>query len=104
MKAVLFQTHGGLEVLDYTDFPTPEPEEGQVLLKLEVAALNRVDIWTRNGWPGIKLEYPHIPGADGAGTVVGLGTCVSGWNIGDRVVINAQPRLRSLPRLYIRAG
>ena len=89
MKAVLFQTHGGLEVLNYTDFPTPEPEEGQVLVKLEVAALNRVDIWTRNGWPGIKLEYPHIPGADGAGTVAGLGTCVSGWNIGDRVVINA---------------
>ena len=89
MKAVLFQTHGGLEVLNYTDFPTPEPGEGQVLVKLEVAALNRVDIWTRNGWPGIKLEYPHIPGADGAGTVAGLGTCVSGWNIGDRVVINA---------------
>ncbi len=89
MKAVLFQTHGGLEVLNYTDFPTPEPGEGQVLVKLEVAALNRVDIWTRNGWPGIKLEYPHIPGADGAGTVAGLGTYVSGWNIGDRVVINA---------------
>ncbi len=89
MKVVLFQTHGGLEVLNYTDFPTPEPEEGQVLIKLEVAALNRVDIWTRNGWPGIRLEYPHIPGADGAGTVAGLGACVSGWKIGDRVVINA---------------
>ena len=89
MKVVLFHTHGGLEVLEYTDFPTPEPGEGQVLVKLEVAALNRVDIWTRNGWPGIKLEYPHIPGADGAGTVAGLGACVSGWNIGDRVVINA---------------
>ena len=89
MKAVLFHTHGGPEVLEYTDFPTPEPGEGQVLVKLETAALNRVDLWTRNGWPGIKLEYPHIPGADGAGTVAGLGACVSGWNIGDRVVINS---------------
>jgi NADPH:quinone reductase-like Zn-dependent oxidoreductase len=89
MKAVLFHTHGGPEVLEYADFPTPEPGEGQVLVKLEIAALNRVDIWTRNGWPGIKLEYPHIPGADGAGTVAGLGACVSGWNIGDRVVINS---------------
>lgn len=89
MKAVLFHTHGGLEVLEYSDFPTPEPGDGQVLVKLEAAALNRVDLWTRNGWPGIKLEYPHIPGSDGAGTVAGLGACVSGWNIGDRVVINS---------------
>jgi NADPH:quinone reductase-like Zn-dependent oxidoreductase len=89
MKAVLFHTHGGSEVLEYTDFPTPEPEAGQVLVKLEAAALNRVDVWVRNGWPGIKLEYPHIPGADGAGTVAGLGACVSGWDIGDRVVINS---------------
>jgi NADPH:quinone reductase-like Zn-dependent oxidoreductase len=89
MKAVLFHTHGGSEVLEYTDFPTPEPGEGQVLVKLEAAALNRVDLWTRNGWPGIKLEYPHIPGADGAGTVAKVGAFVSGWNVGDRVVINS---------------
>lgn len=89
MKAVLFHTHGGLEVLEYTDFPTPEPADGQVLVKLEAAALNRVDIWTRNGWPGIKLEYPHIPGSDGAGTVAALGVGVTQWKIGDRVVINS---------------
>jgi NADPH:quinone reductase-like Zn-dependent oxidoreductase len=89
MKAVLFHTHGGPEVLEYTDFPTPEPEDGQVLVKLEAAALNRVDIWTRDGWAGIKLQYPHILGADGAGTVAGVGRCVEDWNIGDRVVINS---------------
>ena len=89
MKAVLFHTHGGSEVLEYSEFPTPEPGDGQVLVKLESAALNRVDLWTRKGWPGIKLEYPHIPGADGAGIVVGLGGCVNDWKIGDRVVINA---------------
>jgi NADPH:quinone reductase-like Zn-dependent oxidoreductase len=89
MKVVLFHTHGGVEVLEYTDFPTPEPADGQVLVKLEASALNRVDIWTRNGWPGIKLEYPHIPGADGAGTIAALGGYVNGWNIGDRVVINS---------------
>jgi NADPH:quinone reductase-like Zn-dependent oxidoreductase len=89
MKAVLFHTHGGPEVLEYTHFPTPEPGEGQVLVKLEAAALNRVDLWTRNGWPGIKLEYPHIPGADGAGTIAGLGACAGEWKIGDQVVINS---------------
>jgi NADPH:quinone reductase-like Zn-dependent oxidoreductase len=89
MKTVLFHTHGGPDVLQYTDFPTPEPGEGEVSVKLEVAALNRNDIWTRNGWPGIKLEYPHILGCDGAGTVAVLGKCVSGWKVGDRVVINS---------------
>lgn len=89
MKAVLFHQHGSLDVLEYTDFPTPEPDKGQVLVKLETAALNRSDIWTRNGWPGIKLEYPHIPGADGAGTVASIGEGVSDWKIGDRVVINS---------------
>jgi NADPH:quinone reductase-like Zn-dependent oxidoreductase len=87
MKTVLFNEHGNVDVLQYTDFPTPEPGAEEVLVKLEVAALNRADLWTRNGWPGIKLEYPHILGCDGA--VAGLGACVSGWNIGDRVVINS---------------
>jgi len=89
MKTVLFHDHGNANVLQYSDFPTPNPGEGEVLVKLEVAALNRNDIWTRNGWPGIKLEYPHILGCDGAGTVAELGKCVSGWKIGDRVVINS---------------
>ncbi len=89
MKAVLFQQHGGSEVLEYTDFPTPEPKPGEVLIKLGAAALNRMDVIVRTGWPGLKLELPHINGADGAGEIAALGAGVSGWNIGERVVINA---------------
>jgi NADPH:quinone reductase-like Zn-dependent oxidoreductase len=89
MKAVLFYEHGGTDVLQYTEFPTPEPAEGQVLVKLETASLNRMDLWTRNGSSGIKVEFPHITGADGAGTIADLGPCVSDWQIGDRVVINS---------------
>jgi NADPH:quinone reductase-like Zn-dependent oxidoreductase len=89
MKAALFHQHGGPEVLQYTDFPDPEPGAGQVRVRLRAAALNRLDLWVREGWPGIRLEYPHIPGADGAGVVDALGNGVSGWQPGDRVVINA---------------
>jgi len=89
MKAVLFYKHGGLDVLQYTDFPTPEPGPGQVLVRLKVAALNGLDLWVRTGWPGIKLEYPHIPGADGAGEVAAVGPGVEGWQEGERVVINS---------------
>src|SRR4030065_2329004 len=89
MKAVLFDKHGGREVLHYTDFPTPEPGPGQVLVRLQAAALSRMDLWVREGWPGIKLEYPHIPGADGAGDVAAVGEGVTGWKVGEKVVINS---------------
>lgn len=89
MKAVLFHKHGGPEVLEYGDFPTPLPKPGEALVKLHAAALNRMDVFVRNGWPGLKLELPHINGADGAGEIVELGAGASGFKVGDRVVINA---------------
>ncbi len=89
MKAILFQQHGGPDVLEYTDFPTPEPGPGEVQIQLAAAALNRLDLWVRDGWPGIKLEYPHIPGADGAGTIRAVGAGVTQFKVGDRVVINS---------------
>jgi NADPH:quinone reductase-like Zn-dependent oxidoreductase len=89
MKAVIFEKHGGPEVLQYADFPTPEPGPGQVQVQLHAAALNRLDVWVRKGWPGIRLEYPHIPGADGAGVISALGSGVTSCRVGDRVVIDS---------------
>jgi NADPH:quinone reductase-like Zn-dependent oxidoreductase len=89
MKAVYFEQHGGTEVLKYGDFPTPSPGPGEIMVRLQAAALNRLDLWVRNGWPGIKLEYPFIPGADGAGTVAAIGEGARGFKVGERVVVNA---------------
>jgi NADPH:quinone reductase-like Zn-dependent oxidoreductase len=94
MKVVLFHRHGGPEVLEYADFPTPELKPGEALIRLHSAALNRVDVMVRNGWQGLKLEMPHIPGADGAGEIIGLGVSASEkgpsqLGVGDCVVINA---------------
>ena len=89
MKAIFLNHHGGPEVLEYGDLPTPQPGPGEALVRLKAAALNGLDLWVRCGWPGIQLNYPHIPGADGAGEVVELGSGVTGWELGDRVVINA---------------
>jgi len=97
MKTVLFHQHGGPEVLQYTDFPAPEPKPGEALVRLRAASLNRVDIFVRNGWPGLKLEMPHINGADGAGEIVEIssplfsekmGGTEGGLGVGSRVVIN----------------
>jgi NADPH:quinone reductase-like Zn-dependent oxidoreductase len=88
LKAAYFHQHGGPEVLEYGDTPTPEPGPGEALLKLEAAALNGLDLWMLEGVPGINMDYPHILGADGAGEVAALGEGVMGWSVGDRVVIN----------------
>lgn len=89
MKAILFYQHGGPEVLQYADFPAPEPGPRQVQVRLRAAALNRLDLWTRAGWPSLKLDFPHIAGADGAGEISALGESVQGFAAGDRVVINS---------------
>jgi NADPH:quinone reductase-like Zn-dependent oxidoreductase len=88
MKAVLFYEHGDVNVLRVEDLPVPEPGRGQALVRLKAAALNRLDLWVRRGWPGIRLDYPHIPGADGAGEVAAVGPGVRRWQGGERVVIN----------------
>jgi NADPH:quinone reductase-like Zn-dependent oxidoreductase len=88
LKAILFHQHGNIDVLEYGDFPTPQAGPGQVLVRLKAAALNHLDIWVRQGWPGLQLDYPHIPGADGAGEIAALGEGVTNWYLGERVVIN----------------
>jgi len=89
MKAVLFHQHGGPQVLETAEFSAPQPGPGRVQVRLKAAALNRLDLWVREGWPGIRLAYPHIPGADGAGEIAELGDGVTGWQIGQPVVINS---------------
>jgi NADPH:quinone reductase-like Zn-dependent oxidoreductase len=90
MKATLYRQHGGPEVLEYSDFPTPEPKPGEALVRLRAAALNRMDVMVRNGWPGLKLDMPHINGADGAGEVAAISSPPEGGlRVGDRVAINA---------------
>jgi NADPH:quinone reductase-like Zn-dependent oxidoreductase len=87
MKAAYFSQHGGPEVMQYGDIPDPQPKAGEVLVRIRSAAMNRVDKWIRDGWPGLKLKLPHIPGSDGAGVVeesVG-----AQFRNGDRVVINS---------------
>ncbi len=86
MKALYFEQHGELDVIQYGQVPDPETGPGQVKVRVRATALNYLDIWVRRGWPGLKLEMPHWCGADVAGEIAELGQGVTGWQVGQRVV------------------
>jgi NADPH:quinone reductase-like Zn-dependent oxidoreductase len=89
MKATVFHTHGGPEVLGYEDVPTSEPGPEEALVRVHATTVNRgPDTRVRQdgfGIPGFRL--PHVSGADGAGEIVALGSAVSGREVGERVAI-----------------
>jgi NADPH:quinone reductase-like Zn-dependent oxidoreductase len=88
MKAVVFNQHGGPEVLKYVDVPDPEIAANEVLVRVRACALNHLDLWVRRGLPGIQFNFPHIPGSDIAGEVARVGDLVTDVHAGDRVVLS----------------
>jgi NADPH:quinone reductase-like Zn-dependent oxidoreductase len=84
--AVRIHEDGGPEVLVLEEAPDPVAGPGEVLVRLRASALNHLDVWIRKGLPSVPK--PRILGADGAGVVEALGEGVSGFEIGERVVIN----------------
>jgi len=88
MKALAFEEHGGVDRVQLLDVPVPAIGPREVLLSVRAAALNRLDLWVLEGWPGLKLKRPHIMGADGAGVVAAVGEDVTRFFVGDRVAVN----------------
>jgi NADPH:quinone reductase-like Zn-dependent oxidoreductase len=88
MRAVVFRQHGGPEVMEVADVPTPLPGPGQVQVRVAAAALNHIDLWMRRGLPSMKVAFPHVPGGDVCGTVSAVGDGVGGLEIGLRVLVN----------------
>jgi NADPH:quinone reductase-like Zn-dependent oxidoreductase len=88
MKAVLMRGHGGPEVLEVGEIPDPVPGPKEVRVRVLAVALNHLDLWVRKGWEGLRLEMPHLLGADVAGVVDALGPGAGGWAAGDEVVVN----------------
>lgn len=87
MKAVIFEKHGGPEVLSFTDVADPKINAHEVLVEVRACALNHLDVWVRNGLPGIKIPLPHILGNDIAGVVREVGELITWVNVSDEVMI-----------------
>jgi len=87
MKAVIFKQHGGPEVLEFADAPDPKPRANEVLIEVKACALNHLDIFVRNGLPGIEIPLPHILGNDIAGVVREVGELVTWVKADDEVMV-----------------
>ncbi len=87
MKAIRIHEHGGVDVLRIEELPIPEIESDEVLIRVEAAALNHLDLWVRRGIPGVPL--PVIMGSEAAGEVIRVGERAHnrfGYKVGDEVI------------------
>ncbi|MDQ7818934.1 MAG: zinc-binding dehydrogenase [Armatimonadota bacterium] len=87
MRAVVYTGHGGPDVIREQEMPDPPVGPTDVLVRLRAAALNHIDLWVRRGLPRLRLSFPHVPGADGAGVVERAGEAVRTVQPGQEVVL-----------------
>lgn len=89
-KAIIMETVGGPEVLEWRDFDPGAPAPGEVRLKQAAVGLNFIDVYHRTGlYPLPKL--PAVPGMEGAGVVESVGEGVAEFSEGDRVAYAGVP-------------
>jgi len=83
MRAIRITEHGGPEVLRFEELPTPSPGPGQILVRLEAAGVNFIDVYQRSGH--YKVPLPYGMGLEGAGLVEAVGSGVTEFATGMRV-------------------
>ncbi len=88
MKAVLLKGYGDVDQLEYRDVPDPKPAAGEVLVKVAGASLNPLDWKLRAGYlkDAMPVQFPFILGSDVSGEVVAVGTGVTRFKAGDKVL------------------
>lgn len=87
MRAIIITKSGGPEVLEIAERPIPEITDGQVLIEVRAAGVNRPDIFQRKGnYPPPDGVAADIPGLEVAGIVVDIGLGVPSVHVGDRVM------------------
>ena len=85
MKAVWYEQNGGADILEYGDMPDPQPEPGEVRVRVVTSGVNPSD-WKRRQGLTNKIEFPRvIPNQDGAGIIDAVGSGVDQSRVGERV-------------------
>ncbi len=97
MRALVLRQHGGLEDLAVVeDHPKPTAVPGSVVIRVRASSFNYHDVFTVQGMPGIKVPLPVVIGLDMAGEIAEIGDGVSGWSVGDRVLVNPVNKKKGL--------
>jgi NADPH2:quinone reductase len=86
MTAIGIKAPGGPEMLVPEERPVPTPGDGEILVKVAAAGVNRPDVMQRKGLYPPPPGAPDIPGLEIAGEIVVLGSGVKRWKLGDRVM------------------
>ncbi|MFI6790843.1 NAD(P)H-quinone oxidoreductase [Nonomuraea sp. NPDC050383] len=85
MRAIEIARPGGPEVLEWREVPDPRPEQGQVVIEVTAAGVNRADVLQRKGFYDPPPGAPPYPGLEVSGVVAEVGAGVPGFEAGDRV-------------------
>ena len=88
MKAVFIKEFGGVDKLIYGDRPDPTAGPGEVVLRVRASALNHLDLGVRSGRGRVPGDLPRILGCDMAGEIDQIGSGVTGFQVGDRVLVD----------------
>jgi NADPH2:quinone reductase len=91
MRALVFNTFGGPEVLKYSEIKEPVVGPNEILLNMKAIGLNFADIYRRKGNYHLEGEPPFILGYEGAGIVAKVGENVQGIRMGDRIAFADVP-------------
>ncbi|MFE1171133.1 NADP-dependent oxidoreductase [Streptomyces sp. NPDC058773] len=88
MKAIIANSYGGPEVLEYTDHPDPKVGPDSFLIRVKAAGVNPVDWKILAGYldPMMDAHFPFVPGWDVAGVVEAAGADATEYGIGDEVI------------------
>ena len=78
-KAIVVRTHGGPDVLDFTEVDVPDPGPEEVRIRQHAIGLNYIDVYYRTGLYAGTL--PHGLGFEGAGVVEAVGGNVKFLNV-----------------------
>lgn len=84
MKAVFYHENGGPDVMQFGDLPAPELDAGSVLIRVEAISIEGGDLLNRLVTPPART--PFIPGYQAAGTIEGVGSDITRFKAGQRVV------------------
>jgi putative PIG3 family NAD(P)H quinone oxidoreductase len=85
MIAIEIRTPGDPDVLVPVERPQPKPDDGEVLIRVAAAGVNRPDVMQRRGQYAPPPGASDIPGLEVAGTIEELGAGVADWHVGDHV-------------------